>query len=188
MHTIYQLPEQLPKYSLVFIVECTVVEVATTCGVTTVEPLSTDTPKIWTSTLLRTVREVPNKMPFTYVYLTPLKADTSLFHYSRHAILSQSLFNTVVFGYIADSTSLHMLYKMSNGLSLYLVWAQVARILWHVISFGLAPVPGLPMGGTRCVPCACTTLVDGSVPCAPWACNCTMRVRHVYNDCEETYV
>ena len=45
----------------------------------TVEPLSADTPEIRTSTVLRTVREVPNEIPFTYIYLTPLKADTSLF-------------------------------------------------------------------------------------------------------------
>ena len=48
-------------------------------AVHTVEPLSADTPEIRTSTVLRTVREVPNEIPFTYVYLTPLKADTSLF-------------------------------------------------------------------------------------------------------------
>ena len=45
------------------------------------EPLSADTPEIRTSTVLRTVHEVPNEMLFTYVhvYPTPLKADTSLF-------------------------------------------------------------------------------------------------------------
>ena len=45
----------------------------------TVAPLSVDTPEIRTSTVLRTVCEVPNEMPFTYVYPTSLKVDTSLF-------------------------------------------------------------------------------------------------------------
>ena len=45
----------------------------------TVEPLSADTPEIRTSMVLRTVCEVPNEIPFTYVYLIHLKADTSLF-------------------------------------------------------------------------------------------------------------
>ena len=41
------------------------------------EYLSVDTPEIRTSTVLRTVCEVPNEMP---LYPTSLQADTSLFH------------------------------------------------------------------------------------------------------------
>ena len=78
----------------------------------TVEPLSADTPKIRTSTVLRTVRDVPNEIPLTYVYLTPLKADTSLF---RIADMRSSLFNTVTLGYIADSTSYTRYTKCQTG-------------------------------------------------------------------------
>ena len=45
----------------------------------TVEPLSTDTPKMRPSTVMRTYWAVPNDIPLTYILIISLNADTSLF-------------------------------------------------------------------------------------------------------------
>ena len=91
------------------------------------EPLSADTPEIRASTVLRSVREVPNEIPFTYVYPTPLKADTLLFCTADMRSCPNRYYSV---GLHYGQHILHTLHKMSNGLSLYLVWAQVAHIHW----------------------------------------------------------
>ena len=107
------------------------------------EPFSSDTPEIRISTVLRTVREVPNEIPFTYVYPTPLKADTSLFRIADMRSCPNTYLRWVIL-----RTAHHATQNVKRVESVSCLGSGSAHSL--APDPGLAPVPGLPMGGAWC--------------------------------------